>query len=158
MRLTASVIIAYSEGGTNLNVSKLEKVAFASFPICVITAIFVFVGRYGWGYMRLEMDMYAFMVIASAVAYYLIKKTTVMIGNFSLNLWNGDSFKNMPVHVLLLRYKISIYFSLVFALFAFGGGIYMGNDLFVLFSWTVLGFTVASQQLLGVVEERASVN
>jgi len=134
---------------------KLEKVAYVACPICVVTAIFVFVHRYGWGNLRLEMDMYAFMVIGSVIAYYLIKKTTLMMGNFSLRLWNGDSFKHMPIHVLLLRYKISIYFSLIFAFFAFGGGIYTGNDLFVLFSWTVLGFSAASQQLLRVVEERA---
>jgi len=137
---------------------KLELIAFLFFPICVTAAVFVYGNRFGWGDLRLNMDHYAFMVIGSVIAYFLIKKTTLTLGNLSLSLWKGASFKNMPINVLLLRYKISIYFSAVFAIVAFIGGIFYENDLFVLFSWTILGFTVSSQQLLQKVEVKVREN
>ena len=134
---------------------KLERTAFICFPICVVAAIFVFANRFGWASLRLELGVYAFMIVSSIIAYYLIKKMTFLFGSLSLSLWKGDSFKNMPIHILTLRYKIAIYFSIILAGSAFIGGIFYGNDLFVLFAWTILGFTISNQKLLAMVNQRS---
>lgn len=137
---------------------QLEKKIVISFLFCVITAIFVFVRRFGWQDFLSEAPVYLFMITASIIAYFLIKKSTLMLGNLSLSLYSNDAFRQLPAHVLMLRYKISIYFSLLFAALAYGMGVYAGNDLFVLFSWTILGFTLSSQQLLHRVQELNSPN
>ncbi|MCL1948930.1 MAG: hypothetical protein FWF59_04280 [Turicibacter sp.] len=138
-----------------MKLNHLSTVAWVFFPICVAAAVFVYTNRFGWDYFWLEIDLYGFMAVGSVIAYYLIRKSTLLFGNLSLSLWKGESFRQMPVNVLRVRYKISIYFSAIFALVAFVGGIMVGNDLFVLFSWTILGFTVSSEELSQLVEAQA---
>lgn len=129
--------------------TNLEKKWFGLLPIFLITSMIVYGIEDLWG----DGIIYIYLGIAAIIVYFLVRKSTYMLGSFNLSLMGHSAFEGVPKKVILFRYKMMSYSSLVAVGFGFFGGIYYGADLMIIFSWSLFGITVSSRRLVQEVSE-----
>jgi len=132
-------------------VSQLEKKLYFLFPIVIVTAMFVFGTYRGWDELRKDTVIYLNLILIVGFVFLLMKKTTYTLGYFYLSLMENAAFQGVPKKVILMRYQLMMWGSSAAAIFAYISGIYFRADLVIMFSWSLLGMTVASERLIKII-------
>ena len=126
------------------NLSSLEKKLFGLLPIFLLTAMIV----YGVEDIWVDSMIYIYLGMAAIVVYFLVRKSTYLLGSLYLSLMSHSAFKDVPKRVLLFRYKMISYTSLAAIGVALFSGIYYRADLLIIFSWSLFGVTISSRRLV----------
>ena len=129
-------------------ISKLEKKFYLLLPVVMLAAMMVFAKSNGWETLRQDVFIYVNLMFATICLFFLVKKSTYLLGHFYLSLMGNAAFQGVPKDVILWRYRIMSYGSALLATIAFIWGIYYSADLVMIFSWSLLGITVSSKRLI----------